>query len=104
MTKRVLLIDDLRDRNADVTARNYNDGIKQLKENGPWDLLLLDHDIASYDNQHQEKTGYHVMCWLEENQKYLPADVRCISASPVGKERINQVICKLYDKQMWELR
>ncbi len=103
MAKRVLLIDDLRDRNADVTARNYNDGIRQLKENGPWDLLLLDHDIASYDKQHKEMTGYHIICWLEENLKYLPGEVKCISASPVGKERINKVICKLYDKEMWEL-
>ncbi len=63
---RTLLIDDLRNIKADVIARTYDEGIRELTYNGPWDLLLLDHDLASFVNG-IEKTGYDVMCFLEEN-------------------------------------
>ena len=40
------------------------------------------------------------MCWLEENPKYLPGEIKCVSANPVGVKRIEQVIDKLYsDKE-----
>ena len=94
---RVLAIDDLRDMTeASVVARNYDEGIRQLQINGPWDVLLLDHDLASFDETGKEKTGYDVMCWLEENTKYLPAKIQCVSANPVGRARIISVCVKLY--------
>mgnify|MGYP000126731868 CR=1 FL=1 len=46
---RVLLIDDLRNLDADVIARDPVEGISQLSNCGPWDVLLLDHDMATYD-------------------------------------------------------
>lgn len=91
---RTLLIDDIRDIEATVIARNYDDGIYQLQYNGPWDLLLLDHDLASYDQVGREKTGYDVMCWLENNAEFFPSKIRCVSANPVGKQRIEAVIRK----------
>jgi hypothetical protein len=94
---RVLAIDDLRDMiQASVVARNYDEGIRQLQTNGPWDVLLLDHDLASFDETGKEKTGYDVMCWLEENTQYLPAKIECVSANPVGRARIISVCVKLY--------
>ena len=94
---RVLAIDDLRDMTqASVVARNYDEGIRQLQTNGPWDLLLLDHDLASFDENNKEKTGYDIMCWLEENKQYLPAKIECVSANPVGRARIIFVCTKLY--------
>jgi len=92
---RVLLIDDIRDLKADVIARNYFDGIRHLKDNGPWDLVLLDHDLASYDENKKEKTGYDIMCWLEEHTKYLPAEIQLVTSNPVGRKRMQQVIDKL---------
>ena len=93
---RILLIDDVRNLEADVIARNYNEGIKQLKFNGGWDLLMLDHDLASFDINNKETTGYDIMCWLEENNEFLPKKIICVSANPVGRDRINVVIDKLY--------
>jgi hypothetical protein len=89
---RTLLIDDIRNLEADVIARNYNEGIKQLKHNGSWDLLLLDHDLASFDENGKEYTGYDIMCWLEANIRYLPKEIRCVSDNPVGRDRINKVV------------
>ena len=93
---RILLIDDTRNLEASIIARNYQEGLIQLTENGPWDLLLLDHDLASFDENGKEKTGYDIMCFLEEKQEYLPKDISCVSANPVGKKRIEDVIRKLY--------
>lgn len=94
---RTLLIDDYRSlASAQVIARNYDEGIKQLELNGPWDALLLDHDLGSYNDDGQEMTGYSVVCWLEENTEYLPKHIQCVSSSPVGRQRINMVINKLY--------
>jgi len=58
--------------------------------------LYLDHDLASFEGD-KEKTGYDVICWLEENTEYLPIHgIYCVSSNPVGRSRINQVIDKLY--------
>ena len=94
---RVLAIDDSRDMTqASVVARNYDEGIRQLQINGPWDVLLLDHDLASFDEAGKEKTGYDIMCWLEENTQFLPGKIECVSANPVGRARIISVCVSLY--------
>ena len=87
-----LLIDDERNINADMIVRNYSLGISALQIR-IWDVLWLDHDLG------EEKTGYDVMCWLEQNLGFLPKKIVCISSNPVGKKRINQVIEKLYKKK-----
>jgi hypothetical protein len=97
---RTLAIDDSRELpEASVLARNFNEGIRQLELNGPWDLLLLDHDLASFDNDGKEKTGYDIMCWLEENLQFLPKKIECVSANPVGRSRITLLITSLYRKR-----
>lgn len=97
---RVLAIDDSRDMTqASVVARNYEEGIRQLQANGPWDVLLLDHDLASFDPDGKEKTGYDIMCWLEDNRQFLPKKIECVSANPVGRARITLVANALYREQ-----
>lgn len=97
---RVLAIDDSRDMTqASVVARNYEEGIRQLQANGPWDVLLLDHDLASFDTDGKEKTGYDIMCWLEDNRQFLPKKIECVSANPVGRARITLVANALYREQ-----
>jgi hypothetical protein len=94
---RILAIDDMRDMTqASVVARNYDEGIRQLEINGPWDLLLLDHDLASFDDNGEEYTGYDVMCWLEAHPEFLPDKIECVSANPVGRARIIAVCTNLY--------
>lgn len=93
---RYLLIDDCRNIHVDTVARDYNDGITQLEKYGPWDVLYLDHDLASFTEDGEERTGYHIMCWLEANPQYLPGRIECVSSNPVGRARIDIVIKKLY--------
>lgn len=63
---RTLLIDDLRNLKADCIARNPQEGINLLRLCGPWDVLLLDHDMATWDENGKEWTGYDIILWLEE--------------------------------------
>jgi hypothetical protein len=96
---RILAIDDTRElTEAHVLVRNFNEGIRQLQLNGPWDLLLLDHDLASFDLDGREKTGYDVMCFLEENMHLAPKKIECVSANPVGRSRIVAMIVRLNEK------
>jgi hypothetical protein len=91
---KTLLIDDVRTIEAvDIIARNYFSGIEMLKSY-VWEELLLDHDLASYDETGKEYTGYDVMCWIEQNLpiEKIPKTIRCVSANPVGRAKIEQVI------------
>jgi hypothetical protein len=108
--ERRLLIDDTRDegspnikRRVDVIVRNYWEGIRQLELNGPWDLLLLDHDLHSFDENNKEWTGYDIMCWLESNTDYLPDNIEVVSSNPSGAARIRQVITSL-DRRGFEVK
>lgn len=89
---KVLLIDDMRNGVMDRIARTFDDGIKALKEEGPWDLLYLDHDLGEAD---PAKTGYDIMCFLEANPELLPKQIKCVSSNPVGRQKIQVVIDKL---------
>lgn len=104
---RILLIDDTREESApnikrrlDLIARNYWTGIDSLTKMGPWDLLLLDHDLSSYDpaDSRIEYTGYSIMCFLEANPEFLPKRIEIVSSNPVGRKRMQMVIDKLYTK------
>lgn len=92
---KTLLIDDMRDIKADVIARNYKEGIHALQNSGPFDILYLDHDLASYEGD-REKTGYDVMCFLEANPELKPGKIMIVSSNPVGRKRMQVVIDKLY--------
>ncbi len=93
--KFILLIDDERNIEADIICRNYDSAIKVLSQNILFSKILLDHDLASYDEIGREKTGYDVACFLEEiffekDLKDLP-ELICVSANPSGRKRIEQV-------------
>lgn len=95
---RVLLIDDLRNIKADRVARTFEDGIKALAEEGPWDILYLDHDLGDEDPKH---TGYGIMCFLEEmyfngSPHLRPKEIRKVTSNPVGWNNIQMVINNLY--------
>jgi hypothetical protein len=84
--KKVLLIDDQRILNAHKTARTFEDGMKALDE-GPWDLLLLDHDLGDKDPRH---TGHGILQHLEEYPEKRPREVRLVTANPVGKAAMEE--------------
>ncbi len=107
---RVLLIDDTRMEDApnimrriDLIARNARMGFDALSKMGPWDLLLLDHDLNSFDANGREWTGYDIMCFLEEEvaagrESILPGRIEIVSSNPVGRRRMQLLIDKLYPK------
>lgn len=93
---RSLLIDDIRDIEATVVARTYAEGIYALKNDGPFDVLYLDHDLGE---EHPKHTGYGVMCFLEEFPEFLPKEIQLVTANPVGRQNMQRVIDRLYSEK-----
>ena len=96
-----LLIDDTRDEThvscaLHMIARNYFAGITALTCGIKWEILYLDHDLHTYDDDSREWTGYDIMLFLENNPQFLPKKIICVSSNPPGRARIEQVIEKLY--------
>lgn len=58
-------------------------------------MLCLDHDLGNAT----EKTGYDVICFLEENTHFLPKEIFLVTSNPVGRQRMQQVIDKLYGQK-----
>ena len=69
-------------------ARTFSEGIQALKESR-WDILLLDHDLACYDEEGNELTGYKVLLFLEENPEFMPKQVKIITSNASARIKIN---------------
>lgn len=93
---RTLLIDDMRIMAVTRTERNYDSGINALKEE-IWDILFLDHDLGDFCANGRERTGYDILCWLEEHIQYLPKRIHIVSQNNVGRDRMKVVVDKLYE-------
>jgi CheY-like chemotaxis protein len=110
--KRVLMIDDTKEVNwvpkpgqhwddparrfteEEVqVARTFEEGLELLQEEGRWDLLLLDHDLGG------PKTGYDIMCFLEEKPFYCPKEIMLITYNPAGGLRMEQVVKKMEERE-----
>lgn len=93
---KTLLIDDQRNLDVDAVARDYFEGIQQLKKS-QWDVLYLDHDLGCFHPETgRELTGYDVICWLEANPRYVPRTIKLVTSNPVGRSRMLQVIERIY--------
>lgn len=59
-----------------------------------WNVLWLDHDLG------EDKTGYDIICWIEENDFTgsikKPEIIICVSSNPVGRNKINSAIKRMY--------
>lgn len=81
-----LLIDDMRNIDVDVIARNGEAGLKLLGYN-IWSALYIDHDLGDGIN------GYQVITRMLENEKIvLPTYVMIVSSNPVGRENIGRAL------------
>lgn len=95
-----LWIDDERNPpdNSWIIARTADNAMR-LIGTGIFQEISLDHDLG------EEKTGYDVICHLEFllNVKSLmfsfPDVIRCHSANPVGRARIEQAISAIMAKR-----
>ncbi len=88
-------------------AKTADEAINFLKT-GRVEIASLDHDLGieqtltgmqgliSNDNG---KSGYDVVCWLEQNPQYWPSKgVKVHSANPAGAQRMRQVIFRYYGR------
>jgi hypothetical protein len=94
---KTLLIDDFRDIKTDAVARTFEGGIYELENNGPWDVLYLDHDLGCYDKGGRELTGYDIVCWLEWHPRHRPNKVVLVSSNPAGVNRMGLALSNLYN-------
>ena len=97
-------------------AKTFEEAIGYLKS-GEVRFASLDHDIgacedctskmfhigdmlspetAFFNRCPHAKSGYDVVCWMEENNIWPPDGVRVHSMNPVGRQRMQEVIDKHY--------
>ncbi len=93
--EKILWVDDIREPIWECTkAKTYSQAIEAL-EKELFDYLYLDHDLG---NQDGKKTGYDILCWLECHTDRLPKEIILITGNPSGRERMELVVKKLYNK------
>lgn len=99
-----LWLDDYRDPvgyqlHGFTWVKTADEAIALLKT-GKVKFASLDHDLSEEDimrtENFKERTGYDVVCWMEENNVWPPDGVRVHSMNPVGKARMEAVIAKHY--------
>lgn len=102
-----LWLDDIRDpqKHGYLVAdwvKTADEAITALKT-GRYDFASLDHDLSVEATlgtpAPDERTGYTVVCWLEENPQYWPQyGTRVHSMNPVGKQKMLLVIHQHYGR------
>lgn len=77
-------------------ARTYDDAIAKL-DTTRYDIVSLDHDLGCFNADGREMTGYDVALYLADrrhNGHPVPDIVKCHSANPAGRQRIEGVIAR----------
>ncbi len=108
-----LWLDDIREpaKHGYIGAtwvKTYEHCIKALAT-GLYDFASLDHDLSEDATMGRaskdEKTGYSVICWLEEHPEFWPENgIKVHSMNPVGAARMRQVIEAHYGRRFDSLR
>lgn len=97
MEQKWLLIDDQRNPNdlgcECVIARTFDEGLAALQEGESYTLLLLDHDLGDPD---PKKTGWDLLCWLEEHSKHIPERIKIITNNGAVFQKMQKLADKLY--------
>jgi hypothetical protein len=88
----ILWLDDLREppSNDYEWAKTYEEAIASLNKNITFSSL--DHDLGL------DKSGYDVVCYMEENDIWPKDGVHVHSMNPVGKDRMNAAIYRHYHR------
>lgn len=79
-------------------AKTADEAIEALKT-GEVTVASLDHDLsekATLGDDRGERTGYTVVCWMEENDVWPKDGVKVHSMNPVGRGKMLRVINKHY--------
>lgn len=94
---RTIWIDDMRNPPPDMVcdiARDYAQAVDLLARN-IYDILYIDHDLASFDAEGREKTGYDVLMHIVQMKmdgRLVPREFHLLTANPVGAERMQGII------------
>lgn len=68
----------------------------------------LDHDLGQLSAMgiatHNEKTGYDLVCWMEEHNIYPMYGCYIHSQNPVGAQKMRVVLDRILEKKLKELK
>lgn len=78
-----LLIDDCRDLNVDVIARNGKAGLHMIALGG-WEVIIFDHDLGDLHNIN----GYELLTHAIEADLLGDAKIQLVTSNPVGREKM----------------
>lgn len=103
-----LWLDDVRDCpfvGPWAIAKNYEEAVEILSTHDI-EQAWLDHDLAyehyghTPESEYKEKTGYDVVLWMEENNKWPTETCMVHSMNPEGSKRMCEVIAKHYGNSL----
>jgi len=99
---RILILEDSEDRIYAFKKKlaghyveyynNVKECIQSLKGNGPWDYLLLDHDLDNKFNPPSDGTGYEVAKYVANHPDICPRRILIHSANNVGAAAMMRVL------------
>ena len=94
MKQRVLWIDDERfPPHAHFCVARTADQAKTLLLNQAWDVMYVDHDLASFNESGKETTGYDVLKWFfEKIAGPRPVRFVLLTSNPVGRRSLVELI------------
>lgn len=88
--------------NGWIICRNYQDFVYTIKNHGLPTMISFDHDIASFDENGDELTGFDAAKFITEycmdNDLKCP-DFNVHSANPVGSMNINGLLLNFQSYQ-----
>lgn len=101
-----LLVDDLRlpgDKRKGipqdaVVARTFQEGINRLQSER-WDRLYLDHDLGDFHPGRGERTGMHVLGWLERNPQHVPKEIHIVTDNAAVVRLMRLIANKLVENR-----
>ena len=98
--ERVLWVYDIRNPPAELMgcdiARSYFEAIELLEANS-YGTIYLDHDLASFEADGREKTGYDIVLYLVQRKSDglpVPKTYHLLTANPVGYDNMRAVISR----------
>lgn len=87
--KHILLIDDKRNIDEGVIARDY-DSAKYMLGISKWDVIYIDHDLGDKDDA---RNGYSLISTaLEQNLLSGVETITVVSSNPVGINNIGRAL------------
>jgi hypothetical protein len=96
----ILWVDDIRNPPRDLVdcdvARTYHEALALLRANA-YNAIYLDHDLASFDGDGRERTGYDLVLQIVQMKLDglpVPKTYHLLTANPVGRENMAAVIAR----------